>query len=355
MKMIDIFDWEYFCVGDLFDIHPTKAYKLTNKDLIVPDGTIPVIVNSSYNNGVGGYSLLKPTEEGNMITFSDTTSFETIFYQEFPFIGYPHVQGLYALPKYKNKWNKYSLLFFATALRKAAFTMNVNYVNKFTREIAKNLIVKLPIDINKEPNWLFMEDYIKQTIKKQIENISRLQKTTSKNKCFKYKQRRFHLYDLFDIDMGNKLDRVKMKTDNPEVNFVGRSNENQGVTAKVNRINNIPPYKKGSLTLALGGAYLGSCFIQENDFYTSQNVIVLIPKKEMPFEVKLFISSVIFRESQLGYKAFIDELNRHIKTDFTIPLPVKEDETLDYSFMKKHIENIIKLQKEKIQTICSIY
>ena len=32
------------------------------------------------------------------------------------------------------------------------------------------------------------------------------------------------------------------------------------------------------MTLSLGGEYLGSCFIQPDVFYTSQNVVVLIPK-----------------------------------------------------------------------------
>lgn len=156
--------------------------------------------------------------------------------------------------------------------------------------------------------------------------------------------------------MGTKLDRVKMQTDNPEIDFVGRSNENQGVTAKVNRIEGLLPYQAGNLTLALGGAYLGSCFIQKNDFYTSQNVVVLKPKNEMSFETKLYISAVIFRESQLGYKAFIDELNPHIKTDFSIPLPVTRTGALDVRSMETYMKNILERQARNIYimgNVCS--
>ena len=66
----------------------------------------------------------------------------------------------------------------------------------------------------------------------------------------------------------------------------------------VNEIKELPPYKAGCLTLALGGAYLGSCFIQEEPFYTSQNVVVLIPKENITFEAKQFIATAIFKESQ---------------------------------------------------------
>ena len=38
MKLIKIEEWGSFPVGKLFDIHPTKAYKLTNSSLMEEDG-----------------------------------------------------------------------------------------------------------------------------------------------------------------------------------------------------------------------------------------------------------------------------------------------------------------------------
>ena len=98
-----------------------------------------------------------------------------------------------------------------------------------------------------------------------------------------------------------------MTTLNPSINFVGRSNLNNGITEKVDYINGIEPYQKGDITLALGGHYLGSCFIQPKEFYTSQNVNVLRAKKDISFNCKAFISTMIFKESQAYYKAFEDE------------------------------------------------
>ena len=62
MKLIKIEEWGSFPVGKLFDIHPTKAYKLTNSSLMEEDGVNPVVVNSSFNNGIGGYTNQKSTE-----------------------------------------------------------------------------------------------------------------------------------------------------------------------------------------------------------------------------------------------------------------------------------------------------
>ena len=150
----------------------------------------------------------------------------------------------------------------------------------------------------------------------------------------------FHLYDIFEIDSGTKLDKAKMDTTTPKINFVGRSNFNNGIAQKVNEIQGLKPYDAGCLTLALGGAYLGSCFIQEEAFYTSQNVVVLIPKKDISFEAKQFIATAIFKESQNNYRAFIKELNSHIKRDFVIKLPVQEDGEPDYLYMEEYMNNI---------------
>ena len=139
MKQIKINNWKKFKVSDLFDVKPTKSYKgYTNKELFNEEGNTPVIVNSKFNNGVGGYSILNNTEKGNIITYSDTTSSDTIFYQKEAFIGYSHIQGLYP-KKYIDKWNENSYLFLITILRKEAYCLSVDYKNKFTRKMFSNM------------------------------------------------------------------------------------------------------------------------------------------------------------------------------------------------------------------------
>lgn len=55
--------WKEFKIGDLFDIHPTSAYKMTNLELFRSDGNVPVLSNSSANNGISGYCGLEATEK----------------------------------------------------------------------------------------------------------------------------------------------------------------------------------------------------------------------------------------------------------------------------------------------------
>lgn len=180
---IDISEWKEFKVGDLFDIHPTKHYNdkngkaLPNRDLFNENGKNPVIVNSAYNNGVGGYTNKPCNEKGGIITFSDTTTSDAIFYQENDFVGYSHVQGMYPI-KYQNKWTKYSMKFFEVIFHTKADSLGYNFINKFTRDLASRIIVKLPTKMNKyyedEPDWEYMENYMKKIFQKAESNLSLL-------------------------------------------------------------------------------------------------------------------------------------------------------------------------------------
>lgn len=168
----------------------------------------------------------------------------------------------------------------------------------------------------------------------------------------------FYLKDLYDIRMGDKLDKNKMSQECPSVNFVSRISYNNGVDLKVDLIEGKQPNKAGLLTVSLGGEYLGSCYIQKEPFYTAQNVAILEPRvSQQTFFVNLFICALVKFECQTKYYAFGRELNTHINSDFEINLPVakdvfnnpiiditkqfsKEGYIPDWQFMEKFIESL---------------
>lgn len=138
--------------------------------------------------------------------------------------------------------------------------------------------------------------------------------------------RPFILANLYEIVMGDKLDKNKTSQDNPTVNFVSRISYNNGVDAVIDRIDGLTPHPAGLLTVSLGGEYLGSCYIQKAPFYTAQNIAIMKPRTpEMTFEVNIFVCSLVKYECKTKYYAFGRELNTHIRTDFEIYLPVQLD------------------------------
>lgn len=130
----------------------------------------------------------------------------------------------------------------------------------------------------------------------------------------------FFLKDICRISMGSKLDFINMTDENPTLNFVGRSADNNGVAGRVDMIPGVVPYRAGSLTVALGGS-LGCTYLQPEDFYTSQNVSVLEFDDTVSVGAKLFLATIIMNECKYKYVAFGRELNVHIRTDFSLYLP----------------------------------
>lgn len=150
------------------------------------------------------------------------------------------------------------------------------------------------------------------------------------------------MYDVFDIDMGNKFDRGKMPIGDA-VNFVGRTGLNNGVNAVCGYMDGVSLYAPGLITLALGGT-IGACFVQTAPFYTSQNVVVLIPPKHVGLYGRLFASSSIYASATSRYKAFSDELNRHVKSDFTFMLPATPDGEPDWAYMEQYMNDVMAVE-----------
>ncbi len=343
---IDITKWKDFKICEIFITSnvgnkkqvPTGA-SVAKKDL-EENGCIPRISVTGTNNGIVGYYDCKSDDKSCYRVYNNFISVSflgTIFYQE----GECSLDmKVHCLKPINKILNKYIALYLVSALR--ASLIESSYSDQISSTVLPELTIKLPIDIQGNPNWSYMEQYMRNIEKKVLESVKFLSRSSNQsNKMDISEWKPFHLYDIFYIDSGTKMDKVAMKFNNPTIDFVGRSGINNGVTAIVDEVDGYKPYKAGNLTLALGGAYLGSCFVQEKSFYTSQNVIVLIPKCKMSMNVKQFICSVIFKEGNMHYKAFNDELNRHIKTDFTIMLPInKVTGEPDYEYMDKYMEQI---------------
>ena len=337
MKQIDTKQWKEFVIKDLFAVKRPSARSQANYE----DGNVPFVASGNFNNGVLKYLQPKENEildSGNCITVSPIDG--SSFYQEDDFLGRGGA-GSSIILLYNPNLNLYNGYFIATVIRtvcrKYAYS---DMANKDTIGAEK---IKLPVDETGNPDFSYMESYMKNlelAVSSSLTDLQSAKKFGVSSKIDTTEWATFHLYDIFEIDSGTKLDKAKMDTTTPKINFVGRSNFNNGITQKVNEIQGLKPYDAGCLTLALGGAYLGSCFIQEEAFYTSQNVVVLIPKKDISFEAKQFIATAIFKESQNNYRAFIKELNSHIKRDFVIKLPVQEDGEPDYLYMEEYMNNI---------------
>lgn len=168
---------------------------------------------------------------------------------------------------------------------------------------------------------------------------------------------------LFNVKYGNKFDANKMEfISNEDINFISRDSKNNGCVGTVKKYKNIEPYDEGLITVSLGGSFLLSSFLQFKKFYTAQNVAVLIPKREMNINEKLFYCKCISM-NRFRYSAFGREANKTLKyleVPEKIPDWVYEIDTKDFSkinepFLNKQIAlNSNIWQKVRIDNIFDI-
>ena len=342
-------------IGDLFDIHPTKSYGLTNDKLFKSSGSTPVVVNSSLNNGIGGYVSLSPTEKGNTITFSDTTTADGIFYQPNDFVGYSHVQGLYPI-KYEDKWNEKSLLYFLTLFKKQA-KGRFDYGNKFTRQIASDMLVKIPVNENDEIDFQFMERYISELEEERIseleeERISELATYLKVSGLDNYKlssydnsvlktvknTREYRLDELFEIKSPSKrfnANAVKLLSEKEEgaFRYIVRSSQNNGQRGYIKAD---PKYLSPQNSIAFGQD-TATVFYQNEPYFTGDKIkIMTLKNHELNEKVALYLLTKI-RKAFITFSWGQTSFNENILKSMVINLPLDSSNKIDYKYMEEYI------------------
>ena len=312
--MINTTNWKYFPLSGkngLFKIEPCKC---SNAGALLEDGTDIEYIGAKKNDN-GFMRLVKHEEllvtKGNCIIFicDGQGSVGYTNYIDHDFIGSTTLSV-----GYNEKLNEKNGLFLVTVLDLERY--RYSFGRKYKTNLSK-VSVKLPATKDGKPDWDYMETYMDNINYKHIKTNN----NTKSTKLNTLNWTEFYLHKIFNVTMGNGIDANKTTDFDPQYNYVSRDSNGNGVVAVVDEIHGEIPFPKGAMSLALGGSYLGSCFIQKDPFYTAQNVAVLQEKVNLSIYTKLFIASLIRNECKIKYLAFGRELNSHIKKDFTIKLP----------------------------------
>lgn len=302
--------WKSFLLYKYFDIVPGKYHYQDEYDV----GETPYVSASNTNNGVGSFINLPPDFEGNCIVTGKIGC--TAFYQSKPFCATSDVNVF--IPKFE--MNELVATFIV-----AVINFDENYRWNYGRQCrvgdSKEISIRLPAAADGEPDWEFMETYMKSLHCKPV--TTTITKNNLKELDTK-EWKEFYLHRIFNAGMGNGIDAVVTTSNNPNYNYVSRDSNGNGVVGYIDEIEGETPFPAGSMSLALGGSFLGSCFVQNKPFYTAQNVAVLQEKVPMSDYTKLFLATLIRNECKIKYQAFGRELNAHFRKDFTIKLPVKK-------------------------------
>ena len=149
-------EWKELFIGNLFEVKRPKP----RSEKQYQQGKIPFIASGNMNNGVikcctpqNGECL----DRGNCITVSPVDG--SAFYQEFNFLGRGGA-GSSILLLYNNNLNRYSGLFISRMIRQTC--SKYCYGKMGNQESIKREKIMLPIDEHGNPDYSFMEQYIKE-------------------------------------------------------------------------------------------------------------------------------------------------------------------------------------------------
>jgi len=322
-------EYKYFDFLEVFDYQRGRRLITQNQ---IP-GDIAYISSSALNNGLDNF--ITPPDYmviyKNKLTLSNSGSVGYLFYHNYEFVASDHVTVIWL----KNKeLNKRIAVFLKPIFEKIKYRYN------FGREISNNRIEKekiyLPVDSNSNPDWAYMESYVKS-----LETKIKFKEIQTKNKR-KYQPidvscwREYKLDSLFDIyGVGSvNVETLINKYGNGEYPYVTRTEKNNGVSG-------FYEFKMAPANvLTIETSLSGLCFYHDYEFSTGDHIAILKPKNfELNKYIALFIKSV-WRKNAYKYDYGRPAIIKNQKNT-VIPLPALPDGSPDWNFMEKYIKNIL--------------
>ncbi|MSS78548.1 restriction endonuclease [Anaerococcus sp. WCA-380-WT-2B] len=343
-------EWGEFKIKDIFEVYLSKG---DNKADLLDCGNIPLISSGFNSNGItkfinrgDGISEIIPK---NTITVD---MFGKAFYQDFDYYAVSHGRINILSPLYN--LNKNHLLFCINSIDNA--TKNIFSYNRMcSSSRLSKLKILLPVCNKGNPNWQFMEDYIKQEQKdiaqKVIDYYEQKMLETS-----------FDLVGLEDVewkefnfnDVFRKIQRGKRlkKDDHIDGNtpYISSTSLNNGLDGFIGNYENLRKFNN-NITLANSGS-VGSCFYHEYEYIASDHVTSLTLDKADKY-IYLFMATIVKRlEEKYSFNREIND--KRIKNEKFI-LPTDKNGEPNWAYMSKFMQKIEAENLQKVLEYIYIY
>ena len=327
VKSLSDVKWKEFAVDALFDISGSKT---TPKNRLenIGNGKYPYVTTQTTSNGQAGYFNLY-TEKGKVLTVDSAVAGFTT-YQANNFSASDHVEIL--TPKFQI--NKHVALFLTVQFNKNN-QKKFSYGYKACQDRLRKMSIILPVNSKGEPDYEFMEEYIKEReakLKEQYKNHvkARVAELTKEiNPAQKWDD--FFISDIFtSIQRGKRLTKVKQTIG--KIPYVSSTSLNNGVDNFIGNETGVRIFQD-CLSLANSGS-VGSCFYEPFKFVASDHVTHL--KNNYSKYTYLFLACLLNRLSE-KYN-FNREINDDRISREKILLPVTPKGEPDYTYMENYMK-----------------
>ena len=348
MTKINTSNWEEFVFGEVFEMQSQKEispiYAINNS--INSDIQYPFLGQSRENNCIISYlyldniTLLNNIEDDTVIIIHSNNHLSfcinTPFYLK---------DGHGATSIFKNKHlNEYNARFIITVLNKTMENL-FDYDVKATKDSLKKLVIKLPSTSMGEPDWSYMETYMKKLIQESETYLQGLKQVVdNQNQNINISDwKEFVIGDLFkNIVKPNVLhSRQVIECDNG-IPYVVRTKFNNGIKYRVQQ--------KDTMNLSPGGVISFGAenpifFYQEKPFVSGRD-IYYIDTQDLSASTCRFLTAClqpIARKYSYNNGLFPDLLRKEI-----VKLPVSSNGQPNWNYMEQYMDKIISSSAEII-------
>ncbi|GIM58176.1 restriction endonuclease subunit S [Capnocytophaga canimorsus] len=155
--------WKEFSFSDIFT-KIQRGKRLTKSNQI--EGNMPYVSSTATNNGVDNFIANSENIRmfENCLSLANSGSVGSVFYHHYTFVGSDHITALEL-----DKPNKYVYLFLSGVIKrleeKYSFNREINDVR------IKREKILLPIDQDENPDWQFMEDFMRKIEQDKVKTI----------------------------------------------------------------------------------------------------------------------------------------------------------------------------------------
>lgn len=319
--------WGEFAIGELFDISRGRNFPKSDWK----SGSIPIITTTGLNNGITDF-ISNPNDKvsKNSLTVAGTGTVGSTFYHE-----YEHNVGEWVLSlTLKDKdLNKHLALFLTTVI--SYQKDKYSYAYKLGNERLSAQKILLPVDPNGNPDWSFMENFMKEVetlVQPSMDFTEHVITDTRELDDVEWGE--FEIGEMFDIRSGVRLEKKNMV--DGDIPYIGATSVNNGITNYVSNVNS-------SLdSNVLGVNYDGS--VVEN-FYHPYECVFSDSVKRLSLRLEnsnkyhyLFCKVAILQQKEKYMYAY--KFNERRMTKQKITLPVDPNGNPDWNFMEQYMKRV---------------
>lgn len=333
--VLDEINWSEFVFESIFDINSTSSGIDKNK-LINIVGEIPYITRSDKNNGIdffiGTQNNKYKINDGNVITIGLDT--QTVFYQYHKFYTGQNIQILF-----NENLNIYTSKFLIPLIKIQMEKFNWGGNGATLTRLKRSKII-LPINLQGEPDFTLMENYVKGLQKKKDEKLKkylrkRIMQVANFKEVLSFSEKEwgeFYIEDIAKIISGRDIYQAERIEGN--VPYVSATANNNGIGYYVGNKNET--LEENCLSVNRNGS-VGYCFYHPYKALFSNDCRKLRLNYNSPYIGK-FIAQIITNQKEkygYGYKMGTGRIKRQ-----KIMLPINDEGKPDYHYMENFIKKI---------------